>query len=71
VSSTPLPRPEDEPPFRTDRPAPSRGRAAPKTERLRSEIAARLRASCAHMSPETFEALVDDIVQFKVRWADD
>jgi hypothetical protein len=41
------------------------------TEPLRADIAARLRTSCAQMAPAAFDALVNDIVQFKVRWAAD
>ena len=41
----------------------------PDLERLRAEIAARLRPVCPDMAPWEFELLVRDVVAFKVRWA--
>ena len=38
-------------------------------DRLRTEVAVRLRRACAHFDPAAFASLVDDVVAFKRRWA--
>jgi hypothetical protein len=38
--------------------------------RLTADVAARLRPACAAVPPADFDALVDDVVRLKLRWAD-
>ena len=42
---------------------------SPDYAQLRADVAARLGRACADMTPETFDALVNDVCAMKVRWA--
>jgi hypothetical protein len=37
-------------------------------ELLERDVAARLRPVCGHMSPESFQALVNDIIRVKIKY---
>ena len=59
---SPLPHaPEAEAP----RPPPPDG---PDVAALRADVVERLRPVCRAMTPEQFDALVRDVVAFKLRW---
>lgn len=42
----------------------------PRLPALRDEVARRLRTVCADMPPDAFDALVLDVVRFRLRWED-